>query len=75
MVSGIYISGEISKSTKLGASIFLSIIFSNPFPIEQIKNTDGIIPIKVAQKKLLTFTLNIHGNMFDIAKGIPPTNL
>ena len=42
---------------------------------EQNKNICGAVPIKVAQKKLIGFTLKIHGNTFDIAKGIPPTNL
>ena len=28
-----------------------------------------------AQKKLNGFTLNIHGNTFEIANGIPPINL
>ena len=50
-------------------------IFSSPFPIDAIKKSWGIIPIKVAQKKLRTFTLNMHGKTFDIAKGIPPINL
>jgi hypothetical protein len=59
----------------LGASKFLSINFSKPLPIEQIKKSDGMIPIKVAQKKFCILTLKIHGNTFDIAKGIPPTNL
>ena len=59
----------------LGASKFSSIIFSNPFPMEHIKKIWGRIPIKVAQKKLNVFTLNIQGNTFDIANGIPPINL
>tara|TARA_X000000368_G_C22407935_1_gene440538 strand:- start:83 stop:280 length:198 start_codon:yes stop_codon:yes gene_type:complete len=60
---------------KLGADKFLSIIFSIPLPIEQIKKSGGNIPIKVAQKKLDTLTLKIQGRTLDIAKGIPPTNL
>jgi len=58
-----------------GGFKFWSIIFSKPFPIEQIKKIWGKIPIKVAQKKLRTLTLKIHGKTFDIAKGIPPINL
>ena len=50
-------------------------IFSIPLPIEQIRKSEGKMPINVAQKKFIVFTLNIHGNTFDIAKGIPPTNL
>ena len=65
-------SGEYIKSIILGASRFCSIIFSSPLPIETIKNSCGVSPINVAQKKLLTLTLKIQGNTFDIAKGIPP---
>ena len=50
-------------------------IFSSPLPIETSKKYCGAIPINVAQKKLLTFTLKIQGNTFDNAKGIPPINL
>ena len=70
-----YISGVKIMSVIPGTSEFLSITFSNPLPIETIKNNCGKIPIKVAQKKLLTLTLKIHGNTFEIAKGNPPTNL
>ena len=59
----------------LGASRFWLIIFSRPLPIEQIIKSWGKIPNKVAQKKLDVLTLKIHGNTFDIAKGIPPINL
>ena len=39
----------------LGASKFCSIIFSSPLPIDTTKNNaDGVSPINVAQKKLLT---------------------
>ena len=38
-------------------------------------NDLGKSKVKVAQKKLDTFTLNIQGNTFDIANGIPPINL
>ena len=68
-------SGEYIKSIILGASKFCSIIFSSPLPIETTKNNCGVIPINVAQKKLLTLTLKIQGNTFDNAKGIPPINL
>ena len=68
-------SGEYIKSIMLGGSKFASIIFSSPLPIETIKNNCGKIPIKVAQKKLVTLTLKIHGKTFEIPKGIPPTNL
>ena len=59
----------------LGASKFLSIISSNPLPIEITKNIEGTIPKSVDQKKFKTFTLNIHGKTFCIWNGIPPTNL
>ena len=68
-------SGEYIKSKILGASKFCCIIFSSPLPIETTKNNCGVNPISVAQKKLLILTLNIHGNTFDSAKGIPPINL
>ena len=74
-IIGIYISGEYNKSVILGVSKFSSIIFSSPLPIETIKNNCGKIPIKVAQKKLLTLTLKIQGKTFEIPKGIPPINL
>ena len=48
--SGKYIDGEEIKSIALGAFKFLSIIVSNPFPIDVVKKTDGIIPNKVDQK-------------------------
>ena len=70
-----YISGDDIKLIIFGASKFWSIIFSNPSPIEHIKKREGIVPIRVAQKKLTFFTSNIHGNTFEIANGIPPTNL
>ena len=58
-----------------GGSRFWSIIFSNPLAIEVTINSWGIIPIKVAQKKLEVLTLKIQGKIFEIANGIPPTNL
>ena len=45
------------------------------YAIETTKKSWGSIPIKVAKKKLETFTLKIQGRTFDKAKGIPPTNL
>ena len=59
----------------LGGSKFFSITFSKPLPIETIKKICGIIPIKVAIKKFKVLTLKIQGKTFDIANGIPPTNL
>ena len=70
-----YKSGVWIKSKSLGASKLLSIIFSKPLPIEQIKKVCGTIPKNVANKKLCGFTLNIHGNTLDIANGMPPINL
>ena len=58
-----------------GATRFWSITFSKPLPIDTIKNTCGIIPRRVDQKKLETFTLNMHGNKFWRLKGVPPINL
>ena len=74
-IKGIYISGDLIKSNIPGGLIFSSMIFSNPLPIEQTKKSWGIVPKKVAQKKLFAFTLKIQGKIFDIAKGIPPINL
>ena len=65
----------MTKSIILGGSKLFSIIFSNPLPIEQIKNICGSIPINVAQRKLNALTLKIQGSTLDIAKGIPPMNL
>ena len=50
-------------------------IFSSPLPTETTKNSGGVNPINVVQKKLLTLTLKIQGNTLDNAKGIPPINL
>ena len=66
-------SGDVIKLINLGASSFLSIIFSKPLPKETHIKTWGTIPIKVAIKKFIFFTLKIQGKTFDIAKGIPPT--
>ena len=43
-----------------GTSEFFSITFSNPLPIEIIKNVCGKTPIKVDQKKLETLTLKMQ---------------
>ena len=67
-------SGEYIKSIIFGASRFSAIIFSNPLPIDTIKNTWGMLPNNVAQKKFFTLTLNMHGNTLDKGKGIPPAN-
>ena len=68
-------SGEYIISKSFGGFKFWLIIFSRPLPILTNKNVDGIIPINVDQKKLLTLTLKIQGSTFDKAKGIPPINL
>ena len=68
-------SGEKIISVTLGISEFWSITFSNPLPIETAKKIWGIIPIKEAKKKLLTFTLKIDGKRQLSCQGIPPINL
>ena len=55
-----------------GGSIFWSIIFSNPLPIETAKKIWGIIPINVAKKKFITLTLNRVGKRQLSCQGIPP---
>ena len=65
--------GEVTISIILGASRLLSIIFSNPLPIETAKKIWGIIPINVAKKKLFIFTLKIVGIRQLNCQGIPPT--
>ena len=55
-----------------GTSVFWSIIFSNPFPIDTAKKIWGIIPKKVAKKKLATFTLKSVGKRQLNCQGIPP---
>ena len=70
---GIYISEENRISLNLGTSAFSSIIFSNPFPMETAKKIWGIIPIRVAKKKLIILTLKIVGNKQLNCQGIPPT--
>ena len=58
-----------------GGSNFWPIIVSRPLPIETTRKTWGIIPIKVARKKFINFTLNSVGNMQLNCHGIPPINL
>ena len=70
---GIYISGEEIISVIRGISEFWSITFSNPLPIETAKNIWGIIPISVAKKKLVIFTLKIVGKRQLSCQGTPPT--
>ena len=65
----------VITSKILGASKFSSIIFSKLLAIDATINIWGIIPKKVATKKLIIFTLNIQGKTLEIANGIPPTNL
>ena len=60
-------SGENIISVIPGTSAFWSIIFSNPLPIETAKKIWGIIPIKVAKKKLylkLLEFLNFDQSLF-----------
>ena len=49
-------SGKKIISVNDGISEFWSITFSNPLPIETAKKIWGIIPIRVARKKLLALT-------------------
>ena len=58
-----------------GGFKFWLIMVSKPLPIETTKKICGIIPIKVAIKKFITFTLNIVGNIQLNCHGIPPINL
>ena len=74
-IKGIKIEGVEISWYRLGAVMFFSIISSNPLPIDVTKNNEGIIPKKVDQKKLVIFTLKIHGIIFCIWNGMPPTNL
>ena len=71
---GIYISEENIISLNLGTSVFSSIIFSNPLPIETAKKIWGIIPINVAKKKLYIFTLKSVGKRQLNCHGTPPIN-
>ena len=67
--------GEKNISIIFGGSKFLFIISSNPLPILTIKKICGIIPMSVAKKKFLTFTLKIVGKIQLSCQGIPPINL
>jgi len=62
-------------SVILGTSRLLSIIFSNPLPIEATKKIWGTIPIRVAKKKFFILTLNKVGRIQLNCHGIPPQNL
>ena len=73
--NGIYISGKKIISVIDGISEFWSITFSNPLPIETAKKIWGIIPIRVARKKLLVLTSKIVGKIQLSCQGIPPINL
>ena len=58
-----------------GGVKFWAIIVSRPLPIETTRKTCGIIPIKVAIKKFITFTLNNVGKTQLNCHGMPPINL
>ena len=49
-INGMYISFEKIISVIPGTFIFVSIIFSNPLPIDEIKKTPGVIPKSVEKK-------------------------
>ena len=74
-IKGIKTSGDLNISIIPGTSKFLSITFSKPLPIDVTKKIWGIIPMNVAKKKLLFFTLNKVGKMQLNCQGIPPQNL
>ena len=65
-------SGEKIISDNPGASEFWSITFSSPLPIETAIKIWGIMPINVAKKKLIAFTLKIVGKRQLSCQGIPP---
>ena len=67
-------SGDKINSKKDGGSLFCSKILLNPAPNETPTKSCGAIPIIDPKKKFLIFTLNKVGKIFDIKKGIPPTN-
>ena len=52
-----------------------SITLFRPAPSEAPTNNWGVIPITDPKKKFFILTLNNVGKIFDIKKGIPPTNL
>ena len=66
-------SGKKIISVNDGISVFWSITFSNPLPIETAKKIWGIIPIRVARKKLLVLTSKIVGKIQLSCQGTPPT--
>ena len=55
-----------------GISEFFSITFSKPLPIETDKKIWGIIPINVAKKKFIFFTLKSVGKRQLSCQGTPP---
>ena len=61
-------------SAILGISIFSSIIFSKPSPIDTAKKIWGMIPINVAKKKFEVLTLKTVGKRQLNCQGIPPIN-
>ena len=65
-IKGIKTEGVEIISNALGAVKLFFIIFSNPLAMDVNKNNDGIIPKNVDQKKLVNFTLKIHGIIFCI---------
>ena len=56
----------------LGGCKFWFITVSNPLPIETTKKIWGTMPINVARKKLLIFTLKIVGRRQLNCQGTPP---
>ena len=74
-IIGIYISGENKSFVSVGGSKLISIILFKPEPKETQMKTCGYIPNKDPKKKFFNLILKIVGKIFEIAKGIPPTNL
>ena len=60
------------RSNIEGTSVFSSINFSKPLPIDTTKNICGMMPMNVAIKKLETLTLKIVGKRQLNCQGIPP---
>ena len=71
---GIYISGDNKSFVSVGGSKLFSIILFRPEPRDAPTNTCGHIPNKDPKKKFFTLILKIVGKIFEIEKGIPPTN-
>ena len=68
-------SGVKINSKNLGRFEFSSKTLFKPAPRDTPINIWGNIPIKDPKKKFLALTLKIVGKIFEIKKGIPPTNL